>query len=102
MAPEDAGRAGLADESRTLLPDDALILVPVRRFVLFPGMVLPLTVGRERSLTAGQEAARQGKPLGLLLQRDPDADEPAPEALHAIGTVADVLRYVTSPEGTHH
>src|SRR5579864_2765194 len=84
------------------LPEDALIIVPVRNVVLFPGMVFPLTVGRERSQAAAQEAVRQQRPLGILLQRKPEVEDPAPNDLHWVGTTAAVLRYITAPDGTHH
>jgi ATP-dependent Lon protease len=58
------------------LPADALIIVPVRNVVLFPGMVFPLTVGRERSRAAAYEAARQQRPLGVLLQSKPETEQP--------------------------
>ncbi len=76
--------------------------MPVRNVVLFPGMVVPLTVGRERSRAAAQEAARLQRPLGVLLQSNPEAEEPAPEDLHWVGTTANVLRYITGPDGAHH
>ena len=83
------------------LPDDALIIVPVRKVVLFPGVVFPLTIGRERSRAAAQEAARLERPLGVLLQSKPEADLPGPDDLHWVGTTANVLRYMTSPDGSH-
>ena len=55
--------------------------------VLFPGMVLPLTVGRTKSVAAAQEAVRSGKPLGFLLQRQAETDDPGPGELHEVGTV---------------
>ena len=84
------------------LPDDALIIVPVRNVVLFPGMVFPLTVGRERSRAAVYEAARLQRPLGVLLQSKPDADQPGPDELHRVGTTANVIRYITATDGAHH
>ncbi|MGH8802992.1 MAG: endopeptidase La, partial [Casimicrobiaceae bacterium] len=84
------------------LPDDALIIVPVRNLVLFPGVVLPLSVGREPSLAAVQEAVRTERPIGVLLQRKPGDDDPAPDALHWVGTSAAVMRYITAPDGSHH
>src|SRR5439155_4086157 len=84
------------------LPDDALIIVPVRNVVLFPGLVVPLTVGRERSRAAAQEAVRLQRPLGVLLQSKPDVEEPEPNDLHWVGTTANVLRYITAPDGLHH
>src|SRR5260221_7816808 len=40
--------------------------------------------------------------LGVILQTDPAVEEPTPEQLHRVGTAAQVLRYVTAPDGTHH
>jgi ATP-dependent Lon protease len=90
---EEAGRA---------LPEDAIAIVPVRNVVLFPGLVVPLAVGRERSRAAAQHAARLQRPLGILLQSKPDAEEPGPDDLHWVGTTATVLRYITAPDGSHH
>jgi|SRR5882724_8694837 len=84
------------------LPTDALIILPVRNTVLFPSMVLPIGVGRERSVAAAQEAVRERRPLGLLLQRDPEMPEPGPADLYQIGTTARILRYLTTPDGNHN
>jgi len=83
------------------IPDDAMILLPVRNVVLFPGIVAPITVGRERSRAAAQEALRLERPIGILLQNKPEVDEPGPDDLHWVGTMATVLRYITS-DGSHH
>jgi ATP-dependent Lon protease len=90
------------DQSVQPIPDDALIIVPVRQMVLFPGMILPVTVGRESSVAAAQAAVKGDRPIGLLMQRRPDIDAPKPDELHEIGTVAQILRYVTTPDGAHH
>jgi ATP-dependent Lon protease len=84
------------------LPEDTLILIPTRNLVLFPGTVLPITLGRQRTLAAAQAAMRFSRPVGLVLQRDPATDDPIPVDLHRMGTEATLLRYVTSPDGTHH
>jgi ATP-dependent Lon protease len=84
------------------LPADALILIPTRNLVLFPGTVLPITLGRQRSTAAAQAAVRLSRPIGLILQRDPAMDDPLPVDLHRVGTEANLLRYVTSPDGSHH
>ena len=79
-----------------------MIILPVRQAVLFPGMVLPLAIGRPSSIAAAQEAVRSERMLGILLQTDPAAEDPSPEQLHRVGTCAQVLRYVTATDGTHH
>jgi len=84
------------------LPKDALIIIPVRNLVLFPGMVVPVTIGRESSVAAAQEAVRSDSQLGILLQRDPDTSAPTRDELYQVGTVASVLRYVTTTSGAHH
>src|SRR5205085_6985322 len=79
-----------------------MIILPIRQTVLFPGLVLPLAIGRKPSIAAAQEAVRTEKPIGVVLQRDPAADEPTAEQLYQVGTAAQILRYVTAPDGTHH
>ncbi|MFO1468064.1 MAG: endopeptidase La [Steroidobacteraceae bacterium] len=76
--------------------------MPVRNVVLFPGVVLPISIGRDKSLAAAQEAVRTQRKIGLLLQTDPAIDDPAPDQLHRVGTVAAIVRFITAPDGTHH
>ena len=54
------------------------------------------------SIAAAQEAARSQRPLGVIAAARPADEDPAPEQLHDVGTVADILRYVTAPDGAHH
>src|SRR5437667_8740527 len=84
------------------LPPDSMIPLPVRQTVLFPGIVLPLSIGRKSSIAAAQEAVRSQRMLGVILQTDPAVEEPTAEQLHRVGTAAQILRYVTAPDGTHH
>jgi len=84
------------------IPTDALIIVPMRGTVLFPQNISPLVVGRKASIAAVQHAVRSEKPVGLLMQlRDMD-EEPGGNDLYTIGTVAEILRYLTAPDATHH
>jgi ATP-dependent Lon protease len=96
-ADAERGSAGSIE-----LPPDALIIMPVRNFVLFPGTVFPVTIGRPRSIHAAQQAVREQRQVGILMQRDPELAEPGPLDLHRIGTVANLVRYVTAPDGSHH
>jgi ATP-dependent Lon protease len=84
------------------IPEDALAIVPVRHAVLFPGAVAPITLTRPKSIAAVQQAVRDQRPIGILLQRDPAVDEPGPSDLHRICTLANIVRYITSPDGAHH
>jgi ATP-dependent Lon protease len=84
------------------LPEDVLIILPVRNLVLFPGLVLPVAIGRERSIAAARRSTHAERPLGVLLQKDGKVDEPGADDLYAVGTVGNVLRYLTGDQGAHH
>jgi ATP-dependent Lon protease len=103
MTPADSAPAP-ADTPQTAgsPPSDALIVVPVRNTVLFPDVVFPITIGRPLSVQAAQAAVREQRQILIVLQRDSALDAPGPSDLHAVGTVANVLRYVTAPDGSHH
>jgi ATP-dependent Lon protease len=84
------------------IPGDALILVPVRNVVLFPGVVAPITIARAKSIAAAQQALREQRPVGIVLQRNPELEDPGPDDLYRVCTVANIIRYVTGPDETHH
>ncbi len=84
------------------LPSDALIIVPVRNIVLFPGLVLPITLGRPKSIAAAQQAVRDQRQVGILMQRDAEVADPTPIDMHRMGTLANIVRYITAPDGSHH
>jgi ATP-dependent Lon protease len=101
--PGPPSATGVASpETGPAIPEDALILISTRNLVLFPGTVLPITLGRQRSVTAAQTAIRLNRPIGLVLQREAATEDPIALDLHRVGTEANLLRYVTSPDGSHH
>lgn len=101
-APENqtAGRA--TSTATPPLPADAVAIIPVREITLFPGVVIPVTVGRQRSIAAAQNAVREQRQVGIIMQRDGTQNDPQAIDLHRVGTVANVVRYVTAPDGSHH
>ncbi|PIY28164.1 MAG: endopeptidase La [Comamonadaceae bacterium CG_4_9_14_3_um_filter_60_33] len=103
-APEGQQQLGGAQAPvlQPTLPEDAMVIVPVRNMVLFPGMIMPISIGRERSIKAAQYAVKAELPVGILMQTNPEIDAPTPADLAPMGTVAAVLRYVTTPDGSHH
>ena len=84
------------------LPEDALVLIPVRNTVMFPGMILPIAISRQISINAAQAALKAERPVGLLLQKNPETKTPGPEDMHEVGTVVNMLRYITAQDGSHH
>ncbi len=97
---KDAQQAASVDP--VTLPADAIVIVPVRNMVLFPGLLAPIAIGRQASIAAAQYAVKRELPIGILMQSNPQAEMPGADDLSSMGTVASVLRYVTTPEGTHH
>src|SRR6187455_2057350 len=75
--------------------------MPLRDVVLYPHMVSPLFVGREKSIQA-LDAAMKAEPRRILVvaQKQPDIDDPKPEDLYRVGTVATILQLVKLPDGT--
>ncbi|RYG94694.1 MAG: endopeptidase La, partial [Alphaproteobacteria bacterium] len=105
MAGGAAGAASApaeAQRSYPELPADAMIIVPVRNFVMFPDVVMPLTLGRPASTNAAQAAVRESRPVGILTQRDAELKDVTGVDMHRMGTVANVLRYITGNDETNH
>jgi ATP-dependent Lon protease len=103
---DEAGTSGQpaasSPDQSVSIPGDALIIVAVRNTVLFPGMVAPITLGRPKAIAAAQQAVREQRQIGLLLQRDAELSEPGPDDLYRVGTVANIIRYITGPDDSHH
>ena len=105
MLPENENAASVAASSKTeslAIPADVLIIIPVRNIVLFPGVIVPITIARAKSVSAAQQALREQRPVGILLQRNSETEDPRPEDLHRVGTIANIVRYLTGPDETHH
>src|SRR5580700_421180 len=102
MLAKNSSSEGSSGGSLPPLPPDAVIIVPVRNTVLFPGLVVPITLGRPKSAAAAQQAVREQRQVGILLQREASVDDPAAIDMHRMGTLANILRFVTTPDGAHH
>lgn len=100
MATEQMNTA--QTNSDVKIPDDALIIIPVRDMVLFPGAIAPIAIVRPKSVAAAQQALREQRPIGIVLQRNPETEEPGPDDLYRVATIANIVRYITAPDGTHH
>jgi ATP-dependent Lon protease len=87
------------DQDKNLVVPDTLPLLPLRNTVLFPGVVLPITVGRDKSIKAVNEAYKGDKLIGVLSQKDANVEEPGPEDMCEIGTVAKIVKLIKMPDG---
>ncbi len=77
-----------------------LPLLPLRDVVVFPHMVIPLFVGRQKSIKALETAMESGKNILLVAQKSAANDEPKPEELYEVGSVASILQMLKLPDGT--
>lgn len=77
-----------------------LPVLPLRDVVVFPHMVIPLFVGRKKSIKALERAMEAGKEIMLVSQKSASEDNPTPEAIHEVGTVANILQLLKLPDGT--
>jgi ATP-dependent Lon protease len=77
-----------------------LAILPLRDVVVYPHMVIPLFVGRERSVVALDRAMASGKEILLVAQQHADVDDPSPEDLYEVGTIATILQLLKLPDGT--
>ena len=78
---------------------EELPVLPLRELVVFPYMVLPLFVARERSIAAIEDALAGDRLVLLTTQREGDTEEPEPDDLYSVGTVAMVMRILRMGDG---
>jgi ATP-dependent Lon protease len=79
---------------------DSLPILPLKNTVLFPGVVVPITVGRDRSLALVKEAYESDKIIGVVAQKDETVEDPNPQDIYNIGTVAQILKLIKMPDGS--
>ena len=80
--------------------DAGIPVLPLRDVVVYPHMVIPLFVGREKSIVALDRAMNAGKRILLIAQKKADLDDPQPEDLYGVGTLATILQLLKLPDGT--
>ncbi len=80
------------------LPEDLSIL-PIKNTVLFPGVVIPITVGRQKSIKLVKKAYQGSRIVGVLAQKNSQAEEPSIDDLYRTGTVARIIKMLVLPDG---
>ncbi|MFC4556599.1 endopeptidase La [Virgibacillus kekensis] len=76
-------------------------LLPLRGLLVFPSMVLHLDVGRDKSVAALEKAMMGDQTIFLAAQKKVSLDEPKPQDIYRIGTLAKVKQMLKLPNGTH-
>lgn len=72
--------------------EQVLPLVPIRDGVVFPGTEMILTFGRQRSVSAIEAAQNSGKRVVLVMQRNPNINDPTPSDLYTVATVGEIVQ----------
>jgi ATP-dependent Lon protease len=80
--------------------DGVFAVLPLRDIVVFPHMIVPLFVGREKSIKALEEVMGAEKQILLATQKNAADDDPEPDAIYDVGTLANVLQLLKLPDGT--
>ena len=88
----------MEQEADIEIPNDIPIL-PLKNTVLFPGVVLPITVGRDKSIQAVKAAYSNDKFIGVVAQKNGNIEDPTPQDLCHIGTVAKIVKMIKMQDG---
>ena len=101
MSEEDS-KTELESEPTEAIADEStgVPVLPLRDVVVYPHMVIPLFVGREKSIVALDKAMNAGKKILLIAQQKADLDDPTPDDLYDVGTLATILQLLKLPDGT--
>ncbi len=85
-----------------MAPSGTLVvpLLPLRDIVVFPHMVVPLFVGREKSIAALEEAVAKEKDILLAAQVNAKTNDPKPDDIYPVGTLAAIIQLLRLPDGT--
>ena len=85
--------------NKSNLPNELPILA-IKNTVLFPGVVMPITIGRDKSIQLVKDVMKGDKIIGVMAQKDPKNEEPEPQDMHEIGTMAEILKKMSMPDGS--
>ena len=95
---KDESTDDIQDEQQVAIPE-ILPVLPLPDTVVFPYMIVPLFVNRERSVEAVDQSLAENRMILVVSQKNPEVDEPKPEDLHPVGTVALIMRMLKLPDG---
>ncbi|NUN14293.1 MAG: endopeptidase La [Myxococcales bacterium] len=77
-------------------------ILTLRNAVLFPGTVMPLVVGRPKTLSLLADISGTNSLIGIVTQKDRAIDDPQPDDLYTVGTLARALKVVQETgQGSH-
>ncbi len=77
-----------------------LPVLPVRDTVYFPNVFFPLFLGREKSIRALDFALENHRMVLLAAQCEVSIEDPDPDDIHRVGTIAEIVQVLRVPDGT--
>ena len=77
---------------------ETLPVVALRGMTILPDMVIHFDVSRERSVKAIEEAMLRDQRVFLVTQKDVQVENPGPDDLYRIGTIASVKQVIKMPQ----
>ncbi len=92
------GEDEMDEQEKGSLPFE-LPIIALKNTVLFPNVVLPITVAREKSVRAIAEAHKTGKWIGVIAQKDSSNEDPKPDDIYQVGTLAKLVKQIKMPDG---
>ena len=97
--PTEIEEQPLGEQSPVNLPS-VLPILPLRGLVVYPQTAVPLTIGQPRSIRLVDDVVLEDRMIGLIASKSPENENPSPEDLYEIGTVAMIQRLFRAPDGT--
>jgi ATP-dependent Lon protease len=97
--PVDSSENNKESENEFAIPEELPIL-PLRGLVVYPQTAVPLTIGQPRSIRLVDDVISGNRIIGLVTTRDPELENPGPQDLFSVGTVAIIHRLFRTPDGT--
>lgn len=94
------GGEDLSDEPAPANIPNELPILPLRGLVVYPQTAVPLTIGQPRSIKLVDDAMAGDKLIGLVTSKNPELENPGPDDLYSVGTVAMIHRMFRAPDGT--
>jgi len=90
------------EQDSDLKPEDLpaeLPILPIKNTVLFPGVVIPITVTRQKSIRLIKKAYQGNRIVGVIAQKNKQAEDPGTEDIYRFGTVARIIKMIVLPDG---
>ena len=76
-----------------------LTVIPLLGKPIFPGIFTPLLLADKRDIDIIEKVQAGDNFIGLLLTKTTEIDNPNPEDMHLIGTVAKIVKKINLPDG---